>query len=81
MILHSVLSHEFRTTFVESLLTTDDMREIGRLVRGCQRYVIQQFRAGKVLEAGLEREESSSRARLEEIAAVLVSDGCAVEVR
>jgi pyruvate formate lyase activating enzyme len=77
----SGLPHEFRTTFVESLLSADDILEIAMLVKGCQRYVLQSFRSGKVLEAGLVTNESANRTRLAEIARILTAAGYAAEVR
>jgi pyruvate formate lyase activating enzyme len=81
LILASGLPHEFRTTFVESLLATSDMQKIARLVKGCRKYVIQVFRTGKLLDAGIAEKESSHRVRLEELARILAADGCVVEVR
>ena len=61
LILVSGLHHEFRTTFVESLLAPSDMQEIARLVKGCRKYVMQAFRTGKLLDAGIAEKESSHR--------------------
>jgi pyruvate formate lyase activating enzyme len=81
LILASGLRHEFRTTFVESLLATGDMQEIARLVKGCRKYVIQAFRTGKLLDADIAEKESSHRVSLEELARALAAEGCVVEVR
>ena len=75
------LPHEFRTTFVESLLSADDILGIAELVKGCQKYVLQSFRSGKVLESELNTSESVNRTRLAEIARTLTAAGYAVEVR
>jgi pyruvate formate lyase activating enzyme len=81
VILRSGLPHEFRTTFVESLLSVDDILEIARLVKGCQKYVLQRFSNRNVLEADQAQEARGSRERLTEVARVLILAGCAVEVR
>ena len=81
LIIHSGLPHEFRTTFAESLLSTDDMLQTARLVKGCKRYVVQSFRAGKVLDSCLETSEAINRARLAEIVRVIGDAGYAVDVR
>jgi len=81
LIRHSGLPHEFRTTFVESILSVEDLFETARLVKGCQKYAIQRFRGGRVLEAGLDAEEMTSGARLSEIARILTANGYKVEVR
>src|SRR5208337_3802893 len=50
LILASGLPHEFRTTCVDSLLSERDFLAIAQLLRGCDRYVLQSFRAGSVLD-------------------------------
>jgi pyruvate formate lyase activating enzyme len=81
VILRSGLPHEFRTTFVESLLSVDDILEIARLVKGCQKYVLQRFSNRNVLEPNQAQAAGGSRERLTEVARVLISAGCALEVR
>jgi pyruvate formate lyase activating enzyme len=81
LILQSGTCHEFRTTFAESVLSAGDVLEIAELVKGCQRYCLQAFRGGKVLEDTLRSSEATSRAQLEEIARTLRGAGCPVEVR
>ncbi len=81
LILRSGLPHEFRTTFVESLLTPDDMLGIAKLVKGCRKYVLQSFRGGRVLEVGFDAGEPADRTRLGEIARILGAAGYAAEVR
>ncbi|MFY9399606.1 MAG: anaerobic ribonucleoside-triphosphate reductase activating protein [Desulfomonilia bacterium] len=53
----SSIDCEFRTTLVEGLLDRNDLLEIGRLVQGAPRYVLQRFAASKHLD------ESYSKAR------------------
>ncbi len=50
LIKHSGLDYEFRTTVVKSQLGTADILEIGKLIRGSKRYVLQKFVPTKVLD-------------------------------
>lgn len=50
MIMDSDVDYEFRTTVVPDIVTTEDMREIGTLIEGAQKYVLQQFRRDKTLD-------------------------------
>jgi len=43
LIINSGVDHEFRTTFVESLLSVTDLQEIVKLIKGAQRYYVQDF--------------------------------------
>lgn len=49
VLLNSKIDYEFRTTMVPQLVTTEDIREIGVLIAGAKKYVIQQFRNFKTL--------------------------------
>ena len=48
--LSSKIDCEFRTTVVKSLLAKDDLRKIGRLIKGVHLYVLQKFVPSKLLE-------------------------------
>jgi len=43
-IIDSKVAHEFRTTIVRSQLEVDNFHEIGKLVKGAERYALQRFR-------------------------------------
>ena len=43
LIMNSNINYEFRTTVVPGLVTEKDIRKIGKLVKGCKRYVLQQY--------------------------------------
>lgn len=49
ILLNSKIEYEFRTTMVPQLVTLEDIREIGVLIAGAKKYVIQQFRNIKTL--------------------------------
>ncbi len=81
LIRRSGLAHEFRTTFVESLLSADDVLGIAELAKGCKKFVLQSFHGGKVLDAHLEASSFPDKTRLAEIARIVDAAGFAVEVR
>lgn len=43
LIIDSGIDHEFRTTAVPGIVTRDDISQIARSIKGCKRYVLQQF--------------------------------------
>jgi pyruvate formate lyase activating enzyme len=81
IILRSELSHEFRTTYVESLLSIDDMMEIVPLVRGCTRYVLQRFQPTKSLDATILGQGSCSESSLFHVQNLMESAGLAASAR
>ena len=53
-LLEGTVPYEFRTTAVRELHRPEDLREIGRWLRGAERYFIQCFAdSGDLIEAGL----------------------------
>ena len=48
IIKRSGIDHEFRTTIVSSLLSKDEIIEIGNIVKGAKRYYLQKFVPTKV---------------------------------
>jgi pyruvate formate lyase activating enzyme len=49
LIMNSGIDYEFRTTIVKSLLDEDDIKKIGRVIEGADRYVLQKFVPSKTL--------------------------------
>ena len=45
------IPHEFRTTIVAGQLVVDDFEQIGRLVKGAQRYALQYFTPGRTVSS------------------------------
>lgn len=43
LIIDSKIDHEFRTTVVPGVVDRDDIISIAKLIKGCKRYVLQQF--------------------------------------
>lgn len=60
LIMDSSLNYEFRTTIVKSQLNPNDIVNIGKLLRGANRYVLQRFVPSKTLDKKFLKEESYS---------------------
>jgi pyruvate formate lyase activating enzyme len=81
LVMGSGVAHEFRTTYLESLLSTDDMRGIAELVRGCRLFVLQSFRSARTLDPDMNGQPMPDRKRLREIQELMESSGTRVLVR
>lgn len=68
LIMNSGIDYEFRTTAVKSLLSAADLDQIGRLIPGAKRFVLQKFVPTKTLDAGFLSEPSYSDGELQAIA-------------
>ncbi|MBK8189453.1 MAG: anaerobic ribonucleoside-triphosphate reductase activating protein [Vampirovibrionales bacterium] len=51
----SGVAHEFRTTVVQPLHTPEDLYAMGRLTQGAQRYVLQRFKPGDLVDPDFAR--------------------------
>jgi pyruvate formate lyase activating enzyme len=58
LIMNSGIDYEFRTTAVKSLLSPADLDQIGRLIPGAKRFVLQKFVPTKTLDRKYLRESS-----------------------
>jgi pyruvate formate lyase activating enzyme len=67
LIMGSGIDYEFRTTAVKSLLGPGDLEEIGRLVPGAKRFVLQKFVPTKTLDRNYLNESSYSDGELKAI--------------
>ena len=81
LVLHSGIEHEFRTTYVESLLSIEEMMGIAALVRGCTRYVLQRFQPTKALDRALLAQGPTSEAALSHIQRLMEAAGISASVR
>ena len=81
LVMGSGVAHEFRTTYLESLLSKDDMRGIAELVRGCHLFVLQSFRSAKTLDPDIHGQPMPGGKRLREIQELMESSGTRVLVR
>lgn len=56
LLLRGDIGYEFRTTVTRELHTPEDMREIGRMIQGAEKYYIQPFKdSGDILRPGMSR--------------------------
>ncbi|MHA1303741.1 MAG: anaerobic ribonucleoside-triphosphate reductase activating protein [Candidatus Heimdallarchaeaceae archaeon] len=66
-IIDSPISYEFRTTVVKSLLSLQDIIDIGKEIIGAKKYVIQRFNASKTLDSSFKTECSYTTKEFEAI--------------
>lgn len=66
LIKKSGVDHEFRTTVIAEFHTPDRMKKIAETAAGCQRFTIQNFRNGKVLDPKFGEFTACTMAQLEE---------------
>ncbi|MFA5321259.1 MAG: anaerobic ribonucleoside-triphosphate reductase activating protein [Smithella sp.] len=67
LILETNIPYEFRTTIVESQLGENDILQIGELISGANRYVLQNFVSTKTLDKKFLKEKSYSDEKLQKI--------------
>lgn len=67
LIMDSGLDYEFRTTIVKSQLSKQDLRDIGKLIRGAQIYYLQKFVPSKANDEKFLKEKTYSDQEFEEI--------------
>lgn len=60
----SPVSYEFRTTIIKSLLSFEDMEQIGKEIRGAKTYYLQKFNGGKILNPQFKNKTTYSDAEL-----------------
>ena len=81
LILRSGVAHEFRTTWLPSLLSIDELGEIAGMVKGCGLFVLQGFRPAAVLDEGFRDRPGPTVADLDAARAMLEATGLCVMVR
>ncbi|MBE3143105.1 MAG: hypothetical protein IMZ61_04175, partial [Planctomycetes bacterium] len=81
LVIDSGLPHEMRTTYLESLLSLNDMREIGEMVKGCRLFVVQSFRPTKALDPAMLQQPIPPAHVMEEIRAAIDAMGVPCETR
>jgi pyruvate formate lyase activating enzyme len=79
LIRSSGIEHELRTTFVPSLLSLEEMAEIGNLAAGSP-FIVQRYRRSKILDPGLLENAESSDA-VEALRTFLTRKGVAFKLR
>jgi pyruvate formate lyase activating enzyme len=81
LVIDSGLPHEMRTTYIESLLSLDDMREIGEMVRGCRLLVVQGFRSTNTLDPAMLKQPTPPAHAMEKVRAAIDALGVPCETR
>ncbi|MDZ4226061.1 MAG: anaerobic ribonucleoside-triphosphate reductase activating protein [Patescibacteria group bacterium] len=71
LLMSSAVEYEFRTTIVKSMLSPEDLRQIGREIRGARRYVLQKFVPAKVLNPQFRNKVSYSDKEMKEFQKML----------
>ncbi len=60
LIMQSGIKYEFRTTVISSQLSFEDLKRIGELIEGAEKYYLQKFIASKIYNKSLTDEKSYS---------------------
>jgi pyruvate formate lyase activating enzyme len=81
LIRSSGIAHEFRTTYIDSLLSSEEMHAIGEMVKGCSQFIIQRFKPTKTLDTEFSRYPETSEDKLLEMHAILTSAGISCAIR
>jgi pyruvate formate lyase activating enzyme len=81
LVIESGLHHELRTTYEESLLSHQDLREIAQTARGAQRLVLQSFRPTKTLDKHMLTRPTPDAACLERARRAMESPGVFLQIR
>jgi pyruvate formate lyase activating enzyme len=81
LILRSGVDHEFRTTWLESLISIEDMGKIAELARGCRRFVVQRFQPTKALDPTLLDQGPTSEAALHHVQKMMEAFGIPASIR
>ncbi len=65
LIMKSQIDYEFRTTIVKSLLSPEDLEEIGREIKGAKNYYLQKFVSTKILNPQFQKKVTYSNEEFE----------------
>lgn len=65
------VNHEFRTTLVPGIVEEDDLRRLGDLAKGTQRFVLQQFISKDTLDKSFENIEAYSDKEISRFSRIL----------
>ncbi len=81
LILNLDINYEFRTTVVPTLHQKDDLMEIGKTIKGCKNYYIQNFRPINTLNPELEKLTPFPPSKLKEFKEIVSEYVNKVEIR
>lgn len=71
LLMHGEISYEFRTTVIKSLISLDDIREIGREIAGAKIHYLQKFVPTKTLNPAFLRKTTYSDSEFEEMRSIM----------
>jgi pyruvate formate lyase activating enzyme len=71
LLMNYAKDYEFRTTYVKGLHEIEDAKSIGKLIKGCKNYYIQNFRKGKTIDPKLNNSNSFTDKELLEIKKII----------
>jgi pyruvate formate lyase activating enzyme len=80
-IIESGIPHEFRTTYLETLLTPQNLLEIAALASGCERFYLQAFRPSCHLDEGMSFLDATDPGAMDRACALMRGAGIPVSVR
>lgn len=81
IIINSKISHEFRTTVAPEIVDIADIKEIVKLIKGADKYVLAQFRPKNTLYPNWENIIPYPISVLEEMKEIVESEGMECEIR
>jgi pyruvate formate lyase activating enzyme len=71
IIMSSDVEYEFRTTYVKKFHNLESVKKIGEMIKGAEKYYIQNFRAGKTLDPLLSEENTFSKEELKDMKKIM----------
>jgi len=81
LIINAPIMYEFRTTVVKSLISQDDFEDIGHMIKGARRYVLQGFIPTKLVDPAFLMEATYTNKEFQTIAKALDSFVQSVDIR
>jgi len=75
------IDYEFRTTVLPEFFSEEDAKAIGKLINGCKKYVLQQFRPTTTLDETYKDKKGYSKEELEKFSEIMKEYAGVVEVR
>ncbi|MDP7180054.1 MAG: anaerobic ribonucleoside-triphosphate reductase activating protein [Candidatus Woesearchaeota archaeon] len=69
---NSKIKHEFRTTVVPGLFSKEDAKEIGKWLKDCEHFTLQQFKPNKnTIDSSYNKKETFKREEMEEFKQIM----------
>ncbi len=81
IIMNSEVAYEFRTTVIKSLLSPEDILEIGKEIHGAKKYYLQKFVSTKILNPQFKRKTTYTDEEFEQFQELLLDNVQHCEIR